>query len=398
MKKYFILAAAAIMISACSNDRVLEYDRSISSGVVPMNLGILPNMSVDAVATRSNLIQTGNTALLTNVGLYIYIAGQSAVYQTYGFSNIQGTKGTAANTTYGSTPVTKSCTPVTAASTLSYPDNKSTAVDIYAYAPFHALSSASGDAPADLSGTPTIGITTTANQSSSYADDDYLWGSITDGTSITAANYLAATASTPTAKDNISTTGLVVVPMNHQLSKICVNLIPSGMDISKLKGATVKIYPDYTKGTMNLKTGAVATDNTSGYDATNGNAITLTSNLGDDGSGSAITAGNDGHPNTLIYTGDTNSGNLEGYSSCGIILPQGLTTAHKFIEIILNDGNNTTYVWTPTATATFVTGKIYTYNIKVTAQALDITTLVNDWGTDTWGTASAPQEGGATLQ
>ncbi len=403
MKKYLFLAAAALSFAACSNDSVLNYGEATqnSEGQIPLNFGIVSNSNENSTITRSNYITTGNTALQTNVGLYVYITGKTAVYNTYGFANIQGTIGTLTSTTFqlSSTSYTKDCTPVSAASTISFPDNKATAVDIYAYAPFHALTTSSGDAPADLSGTPTITITTTADQSSSYANDDYLWGSITDGSSITATNYLAAkTSSSAASKDYFSTTGQVVVPMDHKLSKICVNLIPSGMDISKLQGATVKIYPDYTQGTLNLQTGAVATDNSTGYDAANGNAITLTTTLGTDGS-TEITAGNDGHPDDLVYTGDAQSGSLEGYSACGIIIPQGLTTAHKFIEVILADGSTTTtYTWTPSAAATFLTGNIYTFNIKVTAQGLNVTTLVNDWSSDSWGTTTTPQEGTADLQ
>ena len=384
MKKYFILAAVAATFAACSFDKDLSEGTNTTQMMeqsTPLNIGVLSNSAINGMPTRSNLTQTGNTTLLTNVGLYIYTNTNTAISSDYGFSNIKGTAGSATSVTYGSTSTTKDCVPLTPASTLSFPDIKTTAIDIYAYAPY------SSSAPSNLTGTPTVSITTTYDQSSSYSNDDYLFGSITDGTNVTAANYLLARNGT--AKDCFTTGGAVVVPMSHKLCKVNVNLMVSGMELNKLQNATVKIYPDYSQATMSLTDGTVTTDNSNGVNTSTGNVITLTTALGMS-SGTEITAGQDGHPNNL------GTGSTEGYSASGIIVPQTLSTSHKFVEITLSDGT-TTYAYTPTA-LTLASGKVYTFNITVTASGLSVTTQVNNWEEDTWGTTSSPQNGDAELE
>ena len=384
MKKYFILAAVAATFAACSFDKDLSEGTNTTQMMeqsTPLNIGVLSNSAINGMPTRSNLTQTGNTTLQTSVGLYIYTNNNKALTSGYGFGNIQGTAGSEASVTYGASSTSASCVPLTAAYPLSFPDNKSTAIDIYAYAPY------SSTAPTDLSSTPTVSITTNNDQSSSYANDDYLFGSITDGSNVTAANYLSAKGGTP--KECFTTNGAVVVPMSHKLCKVIVNLMVSGMTLDKLQNAIVKIYPDYSKATMSLIDGTVTTDDTNGVNTSAGNAITLTTSLGMDGS-SEITAGQDGHPNTL------GTGSTAGYSASGIIVPQTLSTSHKFVEITLS-GGSTTYAYKPSALV-LASGKVYTFNITVTASGLTVTTLVNDWGQDSWGSSSSPESGNAELE
>ena len=376
MKPLFLFAITAIMIVACSNDSELD-DKT---GPVAMNIGVLSS-DVSNVATRSNYTLTGNTELQSNVGLYIYKHGTLTTTNSYGYSNVLGTKGTTANVTYGTEGDKADCTSVTAS--IYYPDVKTQAVDIYAYAPH------SSDAPTDLTSTPTVAITTSADQSSGYASDDYLFGKIVSETLLTADNCKAAKGGTAT--EGYTDGGTVVVPMDHKMSKVIVNLMVEGMSLDKIKNATVKIYPDYSQATMSLLDGTITNSTTAGVNTTTGNEITLTTTLGTTDGTAVITAGKDGHPNTLGTDNDK-----EGYSACGIILPQTLSASHKFIGITLYE-TTSEYAYTPIA-LTLESGKVYTFNITVTATGISVATLVNNWAEGEWGTSTSPVTDTAVLQ
>jgi len=60
--------------------------------------------------------------------------------------------------------------------------------------------------------------------------------------------------------------------------------------------------------------------------------------------------------------------------------------------------STTSYKYKKSGITELLPGKVYTYNITVTASGFHVTTTVTDWTEDTWGTATSPATGSATLQ
>ena len=399
MKKYFILAAAAaMMLSACSFDRDLVYADGGTTSYeerIPLDIS-MSNIAVQAETTRGiNTAYQSEQLIQTNImALFIRESGNTGAKTTtklFEQDNITSTALT--NVTYGST----ACADFATGSTLYYPDNKATDICLYAYAP-----TSIGTAPTAI-GTFDIDLSSKLDQSTDagYLANDIIWGS--QGTStnkVSATAFAAAKTAAPaagvTSGAYIGTTGdpKVLIPMQHVASKIVINLIPSGMDISKLKGTTVKYYVDYTKGDLNLATGEIRTYAAATTNYSKGQAVILTDNLGD-----GVTAYNS--------TGAYNAGGttLVGYSCCAVVLPQKINagadnntagTNQDLIEIYIDA--NTSYKLKTSAITTLLAGKVYTYNITVTASGFSVSTTVNDWAADTSFGTSGTETGSATLQ
>ena len=396
MKKYFILAAAAAMFAACSNDNdpsqgETQNERtplkigaaySASGTMRSSTIGLQDNAAVD---------MTGNTA---GIGFYILESGKTTT-QTgaadYEQFNIASTSLTV------NTPSTN-YTKVAFSNTLYYPNDKTQGIDIYAYSPYSASApNNTKDISSDL-----LTLTTSATQTydANYYANDFLWGCVGSGTtsaaqtragsgssaSITAANYKTATTSSATGF--VSGTGEVIVPMVHLGSKIIVKVVTDGsLNVSNLAGATVKFYADYMTGDLKISEGSVTLGSKTAH-----TAITL-GKLGYSDNSTVIAASEGDANGTKGVVGDGT--NITGYTCAGVILPQMIdATSTSLIEIILSNG--TTYAYSPSASHTFAEAKKYTYTITVKASGLTLTTTVADW-TDGTSSLSDGGVGNATL-
>lgn len=421
MKKYLILAAAVTMFAACTNDTAPGQDGPQNERI-PLTIGV-SNANISAT-TRSAYTNIQRDTLNSNTAIGLFIIGQGTTANTHNVTAIAATPqsyevinyklGTPSyfvdTDKYGRLTSTTEADGSTAA-TLYYPDNKSEQIGLFAYAPHttltatdavtHTTSFASAPAAGTDLNTSLLTVQPLLDQTKDidYVLSDVLWGtqgysSTTSTYDITAANYLLAKAGT--AKDGfytgtVGTKGEVILPMKHALAKVTVNLIPGGMDISKLKGATVKVYVDHVSGTMNLATGAVTAATPALASA---QAVTLTSCLGqvNDVNTAEIASGTDGHPSSISY----NSSSYAAYSASAVIIPQkvydGAASEAAFIEITLS-GNTASYVWKAKNIDMTTASREYIFNIMVTASGLNVVTTVANWTS-----GGAATEGGAVLQ
>lgn len=327
MKNYFILATALLLITACSKDS--SENTPENNAPVPILLGT----SLE-VNTRSNsqTLQATELADGTSVGVYIYHNGTTTSASTsYGYKNLAYTAGNA----------TGDLTLVTASDQPYFPQDKTKTIDIYAFAPRTGVYTST----AELSTlTAENAFTTTADQTTdaNYRASDFVWGM--------AAAVTYATASTSS----------ITIPLKHKLSKVNINIAPgTGMTLTKLANARIKLNGVILDGTVNFTTGAVTTSGTTT------SSVILTS--------SASTSA------TTTFTSGTT--NYTACTSSAVIIPQTIAASTSFITVELWDGTNytTAYNVKTTATTTFAAEKVYTYNIIVNSQGLTLTTTIADW-------------------
>ena len=416
MKKYFILAAAAAMFAACSNNEDLAQGETPTERI-PLTIGTTSLTGSANGTMRSSTIDLQDDAITsyTSMGLYIMQEGKTSKQSVaYEWFNLQSSSLTA------STPAT-GFTKFVFSDTKYYPDTKSQGLDIYAYAPYNA--SAPNNTNDIASDELTLETPTTQTYDADFYEADFLWGCVGAGTSSTAQTNITDvyTAASATATVNASITAEnaqaaknsakagyysnttaspavytqnVVVPMIHLGSKIIIKVkTDESMSIDKIKGATVTFLVPDKDATLNLSTG----DLTPG---TANNATVTMGVLGYSAASTPITAGNATGSNGVLWdsTNDTNSdGNMDddevqAYLCSGVILPQTAAASTKLIGITLSDGL-TQYAYAPTAAITFVGSKKYTFDITVKASGINVTTTVADW---TAGTAIPAGE--ATLE
>lgn len=327
MKNYFILATALLLITACSKDS--SENTPENNAPVPILLGT----SLE-VNTRSNsqTLQATELADGTSVGVYIYHNGTTTSASTsYGYKNLAYTAGNA----------TGDLTLVTASDQPYFPQDKTKTIDIYAFAPRTGVYTST----AELSTlTAENAFTTTADQTTdaNYRASDFVWGK--------AAAVTYATASTSS----------ITIPLKHKLSKVNINIAPgTGMTLTKLANARIKLNGVILDGTVNFTTGAVTTSGTTT------SSVILTS--------SASTSA------TTTFTSGTT--NYTACTSSAVIIPQTIAASNSFITVELWDGTayTTAYNVKTTATTTFDAEKVYTYNIIVNSQGLTLTTTIADW-------------------
>ena len=383
MKRLFILASAAALFAACSvNDGL---NPGLDTERVPLTISVSDALSAPVVGTRSNVNNIQSTVLdpasTAQIGVYVLPAGQTASTpaQEYMAWNAEQLEYVA----HGS------YTDVTIDGSLYYPASKTQKVDIYAYVP------KGNDVSSNIS-TETTNVAIQANQSTkaNYLLSDVLWGRVGDGTGdetasgnhsnapINAANHLAAKAGTAT-NGYVTTTGEVIIPMFHKAAKIIVKITPVGMDVARLKGATVKFYVNGTNTTtpivstaLNVSSGAITALIPAATPVIA--PMVFTDKLGKDESDGDIPASASDGNGTQGAIGDGST--ISGYACSGIILPQTLKKGNTLIEIVLSD--NTTYAYkipTEGSDITFASGNVYTYTIAVTASSLTLTTTVADW-------------------
>lgn len=403
MKQLFTLAAAATILAACSINGGLDQTPPIATERVPLSITTANSVSA-TVSTRSNVNDIQATTLdpsstaVTGIFILKKTNFANTSLESYEKWNIAST-GYVANTNIATNTNIQYST-----ATLYYPDSKSQNLGIYAYTPRDA-----SYAGTDLT-TNKVNVTINADQSTkaNYLLSDVLWGCVGDGTNggaetatgnksnavINATQYLAAKAGTAT-DGFVTSSGEVIVPMFHKASKIIVKITPTGMDVSKLKGATVNFYVNGTNATTPITTTTLkVTDGTIDALTPAGTPIIapiiFTNKLGKDESNNDIpaSASNTTGSNGAIGDGST----ITGYACSGIILPQTVTAGNKLIEIVLSDGTTKYAYKIPTSgspVTTFDSGKVYTYTITITASGLVLTTTVADWETAAGDTGSA---------
>ena len=391
MKKYFILAAAAAMFAACSNDNDPAQGETQNERT-PLKVGTVTGSTT--MRSPSTGLQDDAVAYdKTTIGLYILQEGktssQSVDYEKF---NLQSSSLTQ------NSPASKYT--LFNYSSLYYPDSKTQGIDIYAYAPYSASAPAT-----DI----TTALTLTTPTTQTYDDDfyaaDFLWGCVGAGTAsdaqtlitgaYTSSPAVSATISAEKAADakTASTAGYyndgasnftdnVIVPMIHLGSKIIIKVKPSGMAASSLEGATVTFKVADKDATLNLSTGALTPGTANADDITMGK-------LGYSGASTKIAVADGDANGTKGIIGDGSS-SVEGYTCAGVILPQTITASSELIKITLG---TTDYVYKPSAAITFASAKKYTFEILVTASGLKVTTTVADW---TDGTSSLPDDSGSS--
>ena len=446
MKKYFILAAAAIMISACSNDRVLDYGDSPQApeGRLPLAIGVNNNsVGFNNVTTRSTYqqVQKDTISAKAELGLFVLTSGETKVHQgtsgpepyDYEFFNIKAN---------ASPDYTNKRTDLAAndntTNVLVFPSDKSQKIDLYAYAPYNS-STSFNDIDASTTTTNKISVSVQTDQSTDlgYIKSDILWGCVGEeskgkGTyttgltsftghadaTINGIQYLSAkTTSVNGFVCGTTASPLnspkVIIPMLHCASKIVVKLKVSGMPISKLEGALVRIKAikdgelRIDNGSLTASTSATTTDilmtDKLGYKKTYAVSGVTETKLD-------ITDSDANGTNGVIAEDTDNDASTPGvittYLCSAIVMPQNLTANANLIEIKLKDGDGTettdpsyktTYKYNNPATpspSAFESGKVYTYTITVKASGLNVTTTVHDWETPT----TNPADGNAELE
>lgn len=420
MKKYFILAAVAATFAACSFDKDMgESSSQVQEERIPLSIGAVYNASSPNTTTRSTANNLQDDAIVASatsnvqMGIFIFKDANFALstptaedYERFNLSS----SGLSVNGTTNTTDVTTT-------NTLYYPGDKTQKLDIYAYAPYNS-SYTSG--PINTS-TLTVSVKSDQSSNENYYQSDILWGCVgksTNGGSetasgnnsnaeITAANYKTAkdnTANhTPTVGYTSGSTPSVIIPMFHKGAKIKIQLTPNGMPLSKLLGAKVEFYVNGSNTTtpstttMDLSTGVV-TSITAQSDIA---PIIFTNKLGykPDGTTPLTASDADTDGNKGVINDSETPAKMKTYVCSGVILPQTLTIGNNLIKITLDSSQGSTvYIYkipttgTPAPVTTFVSGKVYTYNIGVKVDGLTLTTTVADWSSEPGDTGNAVLE------
>lgn len=450
MKKYFILAAAAIMISACSFDHELEYDGSGTTttpdGPIPLAIGTSSVVTPSNVSTRSTsqLLQKDTISKQAKLGLFILKDGNTKLEMTtdatpvqinnYEFFNLE-TIVSGYNTANDNSDLQASDN---TNNVLVYPSDKSQGINLYAYAPYND-SPGITDIDASSTSTNKISVSVQNDQTTNlnYIKSDIIWGCVgqnakgkaTDGSESYPSGFTGAPGATINGSNYISakttsvagfvcgttaaplTNPKVIIPMLHRAAKVIVKLKVSNMPLEKLEGAKVSVFTRSLTSNLRIDTGVL--DALTSGDPTN--QIVMTSSLGykiDDSvlssasgyytklTASDATTANDGANGVIID--NTTDNNLTHYVCSAIVMPQSLVEDAKLFQIELADGTSSTvptapvystkYVYKNPSTLTvtsFDSGKQYIYEITVTASGLQVTTTVDDWATTSDTTGSA---------
>ena len=418
MKKYFFLATVvAFMLSACSNNSETEMvGPNEPKELIPLTIGtIYENVYGDAV-TRSPSIGLQGAKATNPIGLYI-LKGTTTTTQSgaanYEHFNLSSSSLNDDNPAAGYVGITTS-------STLYYPDIKTQGISIYAYSPYNA---SAPDNTKDISSNLyTIATATDQKYDAGYLSSDFLWGrqgEVVNSTNniVSAEKWLAAktaAASLGSASGVLTGTNAayfgvkatpsatVYVPMKHLCSKVIVKVQVdgNGMDITRLKGATVKFYTDKQSAGLKLSDGSLnsltGNDHTAieigklGYSA---DATVIPGSDWDDTVGAKGVIGTD-----TDGDGNYEDEEITAYTCSGVILPQTVNASSVSLIEIQLAGNSTTYAWRPHASVTFNAEKKYEDTITVKATGLSITTSVTDWTVETGVGAYTGDTGDAQLQ
>lgn len=319
MKKYFILAAAALALGACSND---EGSNVANDGTI--NLTTEMRGGTRAIDQDIQATQIGN-------GQSVLVEFTSSDTPTEALNS--GTpagpwddtskKATVAYTANGSGNLSTT-TPVKWP--VVYASSTGTTVEIKAWAPYTKITAV-----------PTAGTTTFAVEANQSTDANYI-----------ASDYLYGTAA---AFNHDAIANPVLVKFDHMLAKINVNLFTT-VDGLDLTGATVKF-----NGT--ILTGKIQADGSVTPSSGTATPITMTSSLaksGTDFSCSAIII-----PQTITAS---SSSSVELFT---ITLADGTTT--KKYDLKVNK--------------TYQAKNVYNYNITINdSETIVLSEQINPWITD----------------
>ena len=283
--------------------------------------------SMTAMRSNSQSLQNKELAEDQTVGVYIYYNTKATTTDNYGYKNI-------AYTVDGNDGDLKI---VDTDKQPYYPDDKNQQVDVYAFAPQFVTTTG------ELSSMTSVSFTTKSDQTDAddYNASDFVWGMAT---------------LTPTT----STTANLIT-MTHKLSKINVNIAKgTGMTLEALKGATITLAGVNLNGKINL------TDGTASEDGTTTSILTLTTGTADDAKGKFKS-------DPGVYC----------YQASAVIIPQTITDQTLTITL----ANSSTYTYS--LSGTFAATEVNTYDVKINATGLTLTTTINNWtdGSTTSGTA-----------
>lgn len=435
MKKYFILAAAVAMFTACTNNDDITQQSPTENERIPLKLGYsFSDLSAPTVTTRGNLIDLQDEAIMTGttantIGLFILKDDDGSGNTPYSRTDLSFEQWNIASSALTPTTPAAGYVQISTAENLMYP-TKDKGINLFAYAPrITATSGAGSQLPAtftNISSDKILFYTQTDQTSdANFMASDVLWGNqgkIKNSSSnvVSGEKYAAAKSEVSTAGSSGALTtnaayygiydatpanceAVVIMPMAHKGCKIIVNVHTNGIEIEKLNNATVNFYVDHLQGELTVSDGTFSANTSELYTANT--KVTLTSHLGIQNTVASV-----GDPITAEGQLDTNSdSNIDTYTCAAVIVPQTTTNTAandggKAVEIILKANNtstaatSTTYIWKDTTARNFQSGKKYIYDITVKATGLQVTTTVADWGTDSWGTSGSPAGGDAVLQ
>lgn len=321
MKKYFILAAAALALGACSND---EGSNVANDGAI--------NLTTEMRGGTRALDQDIQATQIAN-GKSVWVEFTSSDTPTEALNSgspagpwdATNKKATVAYTANGSGNLSTT-TPVKWP--VVYSSSTGTTVEIKAWAPYTKITAV-----------PTAGTTTFAVEADQSTDANYI-----------ASDYLYGTAA---AFNHDAIANPVLVKFDHMLAKINVNLFTTKADID-LTGATVTFNGTQLTGTIQAD-GSVTVPTTPSGTAT---PITMTSSLAKSGT---------------------------DFSCSAIIIPQTITASSsspvELFTITLAGGTPpTTKKYELKVNKTYQAKNVYNYNITINdSETIILSEQINPW-------------------
>ncbi len=355
------------------------------------------------------------------VGLFVLRSGQNST--TTSESNYERMNVACNNTTTLSTQWNK-LNYTADDNQLYYPDADTQPIDLYAYAPYNADAAVS-----DIS-TDQIAFTLSQDQTATtdYVGSDVLWGCAGTGSNITAAvandgaygllqkgiagryevsaheyHRIVSDTDIPEGKVNNSTyykesatAAHAVVPLLHRGAKVIVRCNTHGMDLDRLKNATVQLRLPHVQGQLTLSNGTFTADDTEDTRVKN---ITLTSRLGI--AAPAASPALEGALQSDKTTAATTDDDAKYYTCAAVVVPQtysadaaynlieidlyGKTTAHDDGATVTDNPMIATYGFNPTEAIQFVSGKRYVFDVTVRASTMTVALTVEDWADGSLG-------------
>lgn len=283
----------------------------------------------NGMRSNNQTLQATELAVNQTVGVFVYYTGTTTKSSdNYAYDNIEYEVGNAT----GDLTLVGTTEPY-------YPESKTQQVDVYAFAPRFTTTAA------ELNTMTSVAFTTEADQTNDdkYNASDFVWGKTT----------LTPTTSTTAAE----------IPMTHMLSKINVNIAAgTGMTLDALKGATITLAGVNLNGKINL------TDGSAAEDGTTTSTLTLTTGTADTYKGK--------------FKSDTT---IDCYQASAVIIPQTLTSQTLTIKL----ANNSEYTYS--LSGTFTEKKVNTYDIKINATGLTLTTTITAWDDSTPATTGTAE-------
>lgn len=226
-------------------------------------------------------------------------------------------------------------------------------VDIYAYAPY--VDESTDASYGTLNTAHTFTVKTDQTRRADFVASDLLWGKRNDPSNADADLQPVQIMSPITSSNQI-----VPIKFSHMLSQVYVEVSAGdGVTTSQLEGAEVSLNGVTLDGTINFKTGAVATGTTTGsvsmfkcgykYDATN---------------------------NLVLETDATEYAKL--FNGSAIVYP--IATLPSTVTLTITKGTTTyTANLASTTITTWSSGKKYQYQVRVSTDGMAITATIHDW-------------------